>query len=139
MRTFSKTLSANDLGETGSHQAGILIPKNSELLKIFPKLDPTAPNPRAQFTVREIEGDFHWTFNFIYYNNKFWGGTRNEYRLTGMTRYFRISGARSTDELLFHTVDNGKVLIEIKRNQGCFNPATDDYVIILNGGWKILA
>ncbi len=40
-KTISKKLSANDLGLTGSHQAGILVPKSTELQNFFPKLDPT--------------------------------------------------------------------------------------------------
>lgn len=34
-----KTLSANDVGATGAHQAGILIPKNPKILAFFPSLD----------------------------------------------------------------------------------------------------
>ena len=35
---ISKVLSANDTGETGGHQAGILIPKSEIILSFFPKL-----------------------------------------------------------------------------------------------------
>ena len=31
-KCISKVLSSNDTGETGSHQAGILIPKGGEIL-----------------------------------------------------------------------------------------------------------
>ena len=35
---FYKTLTANDLGKTGSHQAGIAIPKNKSFLGFWMKL-----------------------------------------------------------------------------------------------------
>ena len=47
-RTVSKTLSANDVGATGGHQGGILIPKSeAELLLFLPALDPKVKNPDA--------------------------------------------------------------------------------------------
>ena len=45
-KTFRKTLSANDIGSNGSHQAGVLIPKSEkDLLAMLPKLDPNTKNP----------------------------------------------------------------------------------------------
>src|SRR5215469_7482404 len=41
-----KTLSANDVGSTGAHQAGILIPKDPKILAFFPTLDASTKNPR---------------------------------------------------------------------------------------------
>ena len=38
-RSISKILSANDTGETGGHQAGILVPKQEEILSFFPPLE----------------------------------------------------------------------------------------------------
>ena len=86
---ITKTLSANDVGETGGHQAGILVPKEREILSFFPSLNPRDKNPRVTLVFREPDGITRWDFNFIYYNNRFFGGTRNEYRLTCMTKYFR--------------------------------------------------
>lgn len=87
-KSISKILSLNDTGETGGHQAGILIPKGGDILQFFPELDADEKNPRISLYFID-EANQRWKFNFIYYNNKFFGGTRNEYRLTGMTEYIR--------------------------------------------------
>lgn len=107
-KTFSKKLSANDVGATGGHQGGILIPKSeSELLAFLPRLDQAIKNPDAWIEC-EDEGGTVRRFRFVYYNNKLHDekGTRNEYRITYMTRYFREMGAREGDSL------------EISRNEG---------------------
>ena len=71
---ISKVLSANDTGETGGHQAGILIPKSEIILSFFPKLSSAKKNPRVSIKFYD-NYDKEWQFNFIYYNNKFFGGT----------------------------------------------------------------
>ncbi|TPN68808.1 hypothetical protein FJ980_32960, partial [Mesorhizobium sp. B1-1-5] len=38
-RSIAKALSANDTGDTGGHQAGILVPKEEGILAFFPELD----------------------------------------------------------------------------------------------------
>jgi signal transduction histidine kinase len=83
-KTFKKLLSLNDTGETGAHMGGILVPKTE--LAFFPRLDVTTKNPRATITARDPEGH-DWKLNFIYYNNALFGGTRNEWRLTGLTGF----------------------------------------------------
>lgn len=101
MKTFRKTLSANDVGSTGGHQAGILIPKGEkELLRILPPLDPSVKNPDAWIQCVDEKGE-KLRLRFVYYNNKLHdnGGTRNEYRVTRMTGWFRDVGARVGDEL----------------------------------------
>jgi hypothetical protein len=79
---IEKTLSANDTGETGAHQAGICVPKNREILGFFPQLDVKVKNPRVPVDVIDDAGR-EWTFAFIYYNNRRFGGTRNEYQSIG--------------------------------------------------------
>lgn len=100
-RTFSKKLSANDVGSTGGHQGGILVPRTEgELLSFLPPLDPTIKNPDAWIECEDETGTVR-KFRFVYYNNKLHdiGGTRNEYRITYMTKYFREVGAREGEEL----------------------------------------
>ncbi|WP_084187154.1 EcoRII N-terminal effector-binding domain-containing protein [Cupriavidus sp. SK-4] len=95
-KTFSKTLSANDVGATGTHQAGILVPKSQkELLEFLPPLDANIKNPDAWIECQDEDGTVR-RFRFVYYNNKLHddNGTRNEYRITYMTSYFRDIGAR---------------------------------------------
>lgn len=96
---IEKILSANDTGETGGHQAGILVPKDSDILSFFPALDPTVKNPRAVLDMTDETGR-EWVFTFIYYNNRFFGGTRNEYRLTGMTAFFREFDLKAGDKVI---------------------------------------
>lgn len=96
---FRKTLSANDVGATGAHQVGIHIPKGErELLDFLPYLDPSVKNPSAWLSCIDPEGTPHH-FRFVYYNNKLHEpkGTRDEYRITRVTAWFRSSGAKKGD------------------------------------------
>jgi hypothetical protein len=96
---FRKTLSANDVGTTGGHQGGVLIPKGErDLLEFLPQLDPSVKNPDAWLNCTDPKGDTH-RFRFVYYNNKLHDprGTRNEYRITYMTAWFRNAGAKEGD------------------------------------------
>jgi hypothetical protein len=96
---FRKTLSANDVGTTGGHQGGVLIPKGErDLLNFLPRLEPSVKNPDAWLSCTDPDGTPH-RFRFVYYNNKLHDpkGTRNEYRITYMTGWFRNIGAREGD------------------------------------------
>lgn len=83
---IEKNLSGTDIGLTSTHQSGIYIPK--DVLKFFPSLDTKSKNPRIKIIFKDIYGENN-EFNFIYYNNKFFGGTRNEYRLTGINSFIK--------------------------------------------------
>jgi hypothetical protein len=107
-RAITKTLSLNDSGETGGHQAGICVPKGGEVLRFFPDLGNEEKNPRVSLYFVDASGK-EWKFNFIYYNNKFFDpkGTRNEYRLTGMTAFFRENSLKAGDDItLIHNEDD---------------------------------
>jgi hypothetical protein len=96
---IKKILSKNDTGETGGHQAGMLIPKDPEILSFFPILNNKVKNPRVLLNFYDIFNT-KWSFAFIYYNNKFFGGTRNEYRLTGMTKFFKANKLNEGDSVI---------------------------------------
>ncbi|MDD2620889.1 MAG: EcoRII N-terminal effector-binding domain-containing protein [Syntrophomonadaceae bacterium] len=114
--SISKVLSANDTGETGGHQAGILIPKDNDILSFFPTLSHlNEKNPRVRLTFTDAGGD-KWNFNFIYYNNKFYGGTRNEFRLTEMTKYIRTNNLNAGDTIILHRNKSGDRFIEHQRS-----------------------
>jgi hypothetical protein len=143
----AKRLSANDLGETGSNQAGILVPKERNVLAFFPSLDPSVKNPRMVLTVRELPVGSQWTFNYIYYNTKLLGiGTRNEFRLTGMTAFLRSLNARVGDELRFSLDANLSYTVRLVRaaqstNSGNFDLPSDaasDEVLTLSAGWRVI-
>jgi len=139
--SISKQLSMNDSGETGGHQAGILIPKSEEILNFFPKLDNSQKNPRVTMYFTDKSGKT-WKLNFIYYNNRFFGGTRNEYRLTGMTAYLRESNLKAGDDVIL-TRSNNQLSIDCRRENA---PATQELitdgqkrtVLVLGGGWKVI-
>jgi len=133
-----KRLSANDVGETGGHQAGILVPKNKQVLAFFPILDPAFKNPRMMLTMREEGSSTRWQFNYIYYNSKMTGGTRNEYRLTCMTKFLWTSNAKSGDELRFSLDEDHSYVIGLVRavEQGTTDVLSP--VLVLSGGWKVI-
>jgi hypothetical protein len=116
MKIFSieKVLSANDTGETGTHQAGMLVPKEHEILSFFPVLSNKEKNPRYLINLTDSEGR-EWSFNFIYYNNKLYGGTRNEYRLTGMTAYISMNSLKALDRIILFKNPSGKYSISYVR------------------------
>ena len=119
LETFAKILTANDVGSTGSHQAGMLIPKkNTELLSFFPFLDPKIKNPDAWLNFID-QFDEQWKFRYIYYNNKLHdlGGTRNEYRITHMTNFFKQNAAVEGEELVISKDEKiGCYTIKINRD-----------------------
>lgn len=99
-RMISKILSSNDLGLTGSHQAGITVPKSGSLLDFFPSLDPNVVNPRLELDGFDDVLESRVKLSYIYYNGKLHGtSTRNEYRITGLTRFFKVHNAAVGDEL----------------------------------------
>ena len=108
-RVVSKTLSRNDLGLTGSHQAGMVVPR--ELVNFFPPLRELEKNPRDVIVAIDEDG-VSWNFNFIHYNNKLFGGTRHEYRLTRMTKFLRTQNLFEGDVVKFK-----------------FNPETNQYSV----------
>ena len=69
-KSFAKVLSANDIGATGGHQAGILVPKGDPaLLAFFPPMDASLQNPDAWVEVVDGTGRL-WKLRYIYYNNR---------------------------------------------------------------------
>jgi hypothetical protein len=139
---ISKTLSTNDTGANGAHQAGILVPKDPVILSFFPPLDGETKNPRACIDLADEEGK-SWRFTFIYYNNKLFGGTRNEYRLTGMTRFLREAGARPGDTLLFARDADDKYSVALERTseavaeEACQVEGTRVRLVV-SSSWKVV-
>lgn len=132
---ISKVLSANDTGDTGGHQAGILVPKDPEILGFFPPLDNTEKNPRCHLPFFDESGT-RWEFAFIYYNNRFFGGTRNEFRLTRMTPYMRLNALKPGDEIILEKDGDGRRYIRYKRRHGAGMGA--DGVLRLGSEWKVI-
>lgn len=136
---ISKILSFNDTGKTKSHQAGILIPKEGKILEFFPQLDSTEKNPRITLDFKDdLSND--WKFNFIYYNNKFFGGTRNEYRLTGMTRYINSNHLTAGDEInLEKDSDNHYFISHRKSKKISEEKPKTGTKITLGSKWRVIS
>lgn len=133
MKTIYKNLSANDLGLTGGHQSGILVPKRLlDEVSFFPALSAREKNPRVKLTFQIRNSDESLLLNFIYYNSKFFGGTRNEYRLTGLSPYLRRIGASLGDNIKM-SESHGKLYIEHEAQEISSTPRR----LFLSGEWGI--
>jgi hypothetical protein len=136
--SVEKVLSANDTGETGGHQAGLLVPKEAGILSFFPHLAPATKNPRCPIDVVDDAGE-EWTFNYIYYNNRLWGGTRNEYRLTGMTEFFRRHLLKAGDAVVFSQTERQAYRIAHRRKERSRNdPESGRKILHLSGNWVVI-
>ena len=126
-----KTLTANDVGTTGSHQAGIHVPKS--LISYFPQLHRTVLNPDCWLTVESAGERDRW--RFIHYNNAVVGaGTRDEYRLTHTTSALRRLAAGTGDVLeLARSGPNAYFchLVTSERDE-------DMLVLSSDGAWRVV-
>lgn len=137
MATFAKTLTKNDLGETGAHQAGVHIPKgNIELIKFLPSLDPSIKNSDCWVScVDDLGGE--WRLRYIHYNNKLHSpnGTRDEYRITHILPFFRAADASAGDSLLISRCEtSGRYFIRIERKTSV--AARGEKSIVRLRGWR---
>lgn len=97
--SIEKVLTSNDLCEV-SNQSGIYVNKKQDIINFFPPLNLMELNPRVPLQFSDQYGS-KWDFNFVYYNNKrVADGTRDEYRLTGMTAFFKQHPGRPGDVLV---------------------------------------
>ena len=139
-QSFVKTLSANDVGATGSHQAGVHIPRLDTMLSYFPALPMHELNPRAAVDFQDVMSGRVWTFEYIYYNGRLTGSSsRNEYRLTRMTDYLREQRAAAGDKLeLSRSVDGTRFISHHPAPPvGSATATADPDLVVLSGTWKI--
>jgi len=113
----------------------MLIPKRDDILSFFPKLNKERKNPRCLITFVDSFGD-KWSFSFVYYNNTFFGGTRNEYRLTGMTGFMRSHNLKAGDEIVLKRDRNGFYRISYSRKKAACSVA--DGKLKLGTSWKVV-
>lgn len=79
---YAKRLAANDTLATDAHQAGPYVPKDF-LFGVLPSLNrPDVKNPDIRFPLAVDSHGEQVQVRAIWYNNKLFGGTRNEARLT---------------------------------------------------------
>ena len=126
-----KALTANDTGETGSHQVGIHIPKS--LIPYFPPLDESARNPDRWLDIEG--GGGHWQWRYIHYNKALFGeGTRDEYRLTHVSGFFGSVAPMAGDILELVQTCPGAFRVGIARG----GAADDRLVLVTTGPWKVV-
>lgn len=139
MQTYEKELTANDTGATGAHQAGVHIPKSqTDLLAFLPPLDPSFKNPDAWLEMKDDAGEV-WRFRYIHYNNSFHdpGGTRDEFRITHMTGFFRSAGAIAGDTLVLSGAPGaGRYNISIRKPDQAAEAEPAAPVRIRLRGWQ---
>jgi hypothetical protein len=130
-----KRLTPNDLGLTGSHQAGFHIPK--ELARYFPALNEGNHNPDCWLTVRGTGSATPELWRFTHYNNGVVGaGTRDEYRITHTRAFLRLAGARPGDVLEFERLHEAEFNVRIPR----IEELGVDRVLLLqtSGPWSLV-
>lgn len=110
------------------------MPKDPRILGFFPKLPGDVLNPRIHLYFRDEES-VQWEFAFIFYNNRLFGGTRNEYRLTRMTPFINDNGLRAGDELFLEMEKRGGRTIRFRR---AHTPVAVDGVLQLGSAWKVV-
>lgn len=132
---FEKYLSRNDIGLSGSHQSGFLIPKaNKELISFLPDLAPDEINPSKFVDFFDREG-IRWRLRYIYYNTKIHGqGTRDEYRITRTSGFMRKHQPNEGDVLVLSKSRNGSYLIDVVKRR-TDNPVSS---VVKLRGWKLV-
>ena len=94
--------------------------------------NPKEKNPRYILSFYD-ENNVKWELAFIYYNNKFFGGTRNEYRLTRMTKFFKSCNLREGDELILIQTVEGQYKLKLNKQSAFSNGK-----LKLSTDWKII-
>lgn len=110
--SIEKILSDNDVGGTNSHQSGFLIPKVYVRRGFFEELPKNVRNPRISLEFKDVEYDKTFWISLIFYNNKYAGGTRDEYRLTSLIAFVREHRLRSGDKVIITKISHRKYEIK---------------------------
>jgi hypothetical protein len=137
-----KVLTANDTGETGSHQAGIHIPKHIVRLSFFPELDEESFNPECLIETLVEPVGRRLAVRYVHYNGKLTGANgRDEYRITRTPRILDMVSARTGDLLRFRWLESGEMGISLHSGSGA------DYASVAGGavssasgsnGWSVI-
>jgi hypothetical protein len=131
-----KLISANDIGLTGSHQAGIHIPKT--LTWFFPVLDEHTLNPDYWLTITTGYGDSHLSL-YIHYNNKIVTekGTRDEFRITRIVPALRSAGASAGSVVEFARQSMDEYTLDVVQTDN--RKSEDDPIVIdISKPWKVI-
>jgi len=116
IKSVEKILSANDLNLNNTHQSGLLIPKKLVKQNFFPQLTKLERNPRVRFRLYDAKYGGSFLANYIYYNNKQFGGTRSEYRLTGVTSLLNDWHLKPSDVFIFERVSIYEYVVSFRKS-----------------------
>jgi hypothetical protein len=131
-----KRLSENDVGATRSHQAGFLIPKELVNNGLFEVLPTDILNPRLKLKFVDLSDQSALYLSYIFYNNRNFGGTRLEYRLTGLTRWIKKHGLRSGDVLQISRTAQHDYSVDILKGERKPSNLSDESWVALYGEEK---
>lgn len=130
--TIQKILNQNDTGETGSHQAAIHFSRN-KVLSFFPHMNSETLNPRVNLPFKDDSGKV-WNFSIVFYNNRQFGGTRNEYRLSKIMPFIRLNGLKAGDTLILSRDKSNNYWVSFIRKTENEN----DSCLKLGNTWKVI-
>lgn len=144
LKKYVKILTKNDIGETGGHQAGITVPKSdTDLLSFFPFLNPDEFNPDTWLSCIDQDGE-EWEMRYVYYNGKTFSpkkSTRNEYRITHMTKFFSKWGVKTGDVVMFtkNSKENSFQILIKSENDSCggHDISENNQPIVLRGWARV--
>ena len=126
-----KRLTGNDLGRTGSHQAGFHLPKS--MVGLFPALDESGHNPDRWLTM--TRGHSRWTWRFIHYNNAVFGtGTRDEYRLTHVRGFLATAMPAVGDQLELRRTGDDVFRVDVIADRS----STETLLLRSSGPWTLV-
>ena len=97
------------------------------MIELLPILDSETKNPSTWIRLIDHSG-LVWDFRYVYYNSRYFGGTRDEYRMTHMTDFFKHHGLKSGDVLVLRRTD--KWFIDYVRSEDVGSE-------IAEGSWQI--
>lgn len=133
---IQKILSRNDVGLTGSHQSGIVLPKKIANSGYFPTLG-AIKNPFEILEFTDLDRGLRLRLRFVHYNSKHYGGRKDEFQLTGLTGYFRLVGAQPEGVLKLKIVAGSRV-ISYEMSEVTSNFDSDAEFLKLSDEWKII-
>lgn len=113
---------------------------NAELLDFLPRLNPGELNPSAWIECETTDGSV-LLLRYVYYNNRkhVRTGTRDEYRITHLTKFLRDAGAKEGDVFEISLLDGpGRYRIQVIRASEAEPEAEEDEPvrIKLTTGWR---
>lgn len=98
-QAYCKFLSANDSGETGGHQSGVLISKTASSM-LF------TDSEMGENSICKKQGKIKWQDDFVTNCTLTWYSSKNELRITGFGRGFELLRPQYTGALFVFVKEN---------------------------------